>query len=128
MEDCYKCGVPLGMGIHWTIGNEIQRCIWESPESMPEVDIQSGESFAYYCCEQHAMEATEEYLLQVGATAQWSDVRPIETCACCGRDFDTTKWHKVLVLYQERGSILINPEMIHIDYVARFCADCVPCS
>jgi len=93
---------------------------------MPEVDIQFGDGIGTYCSEEHAMVAVNEYLLLVGADAQWSDVRPIETCACCHKDFDTTtSWHKVLTLIEESGE---PPDLSigTVEYVARFCQKCVP--
>jgi len=72
-----------------------------------------------------ALAGIDKYLAQVGATAEWSDVRPIETCACCKGDVDTLKSHKVLSLCTE-----IWPDddviLLGIDYPARFCNDCVP--
>lgn len=126
MKYCKKCEVAeMSTGTIWVLANETQMCIWASPTEMPEVDIENAVSFAYYCSEQHAKEAIAEYLLQIGATEQWSSVRPIETCASCEQDFDTTTWHQVLVLSEENGPIT-NPEPIDYWYVARFCNKCVP--
>lgn len=109
----------------WLLVIEIQKCCWASPEEMPEVDIQYAEVIASYSCEQDAYTALNKYLNQVSATAQWSDVRPVETCACCGADLDTTKWHKVLVLSVEEGNPY-NPDFVDVKYPARFCNGCVP--
>lgn len=126
MKYCKNCEeAELSTGIIWALANETQMCIWASPTALPEVDIQIATTFAYYCCEQHAKAAIEEYLLQIGATEKWSDVRPIETCACCNQDFDTTTWHEVLALSKERGPAA-NSEPMDYWYVARFCNKCVP--
>jgi hypothetical protein len=126
MNYCEKCKeAALGTGVRWVLLDEIQKCIWESPTCIPEVDIESATFLHYYCCEQHAMKGVDEYLSQVGAKAQWSDVRPIETCACCDEDFDTTTWHRVLTLSIEKG-LDTDPVIIDATYVARFCTKCVP--
>ena len=128
MNHCSKCdAVTLaenrGDEPVWVLAIEDQRCIWESPTSMPEVDINYAAELGCYCCEDHAVLAAGDYLLQAGAKAQWSDVRPIETCACCEEDFDATQRHKVLALSVEQGS-MFDLEVLGVKYVARFCNTC----
>jgi hypothetical protein len=127
MSECKKCRTVSESleGELWGLRIETQRCIWKSPEALPEVGISGAYTFMAYCCEAHALKGVQEYLFQVGANALWSDVRPIETCACCGQDFDATAYHKVLVLAHE---VIDKNEfdLIDIRYPARFCIDCVP--
>lgn len=124
-ESCSKCAAPLGTGVRWSVCIETGKCVWESPGSMPIAYIQNAYCLGQFCNELHAMETVNDYLMQVGADALWSDVRPIETCACCKNDFDTTVSHKVLALHIERGP-LHAIEMLEVEYVARFCPKCVP--
>lgn len=109
----------------WVLMEEIQACIWESAEVIPAVDIEGSIELDHYCNAQDALHAVDRYLTVAGASAQWSDVRPIETCACCGADFDTTKWHKVLTLTVEEGAF-DDPKVLDAAYPARFCTKCVP--
>jgi len=122
MDKCDKCDSVLDEDRRWTIAIETQKCIWGSPTSLPEVDIQFADGLGIYCSEQHANEKIAEYLLLAGAKATWADVRPIELCACCGTDFDTTDWHKVLTLIEENADF--KPRSVK--YAARFCQACVP--
>lgn len=129
MTDCKKCEYLMenwGDGTRWSLVNETQVCIWESPNDMPEVDIQDAVDIASYCGEEHALNGLKDYLLQINAVAQWSDVRPIETCACCEEDFDTTQPHKVLVLSRD---VIDGDDIQQFDvkYAARFCNQCTPC-
>jgi hypothetical protein len=124
---CNLCNAKLGTGKRWVLLDETQKCIWGAPNEMPEVDIQLAVWLGNYCCEQHALEACDNYLSLAGATAKWSDVRPIESCAICDKDFSTTSWHKVLTLSVERGDEL-DPVIIDGTYPARFCNQCVPIS
>lgn len=123
--NCKTCGKNLGLGQRYVLLDETQMCIWSAPDAVPEVDIREALVLDYYCCEQHAMEACKAYLAQVGAEATWSDVRPFEDCGICKEYFDTTSWHKVLTLSEERG-IEDDPQIIDRKYVARFCQSCVP--
>lgn len=129
MRNCKKCESLMEKwddGTRWVLTNETQVCIWDSRTDTSEVDIQDAESFAYYCCEAHALEGIKDHLLQISAEAKWSDVRPIESCACCNADFDTTRPHKVLVLSRDvvDGD---DVQLFDINYPARFCNKCVPC-
>ena len=129
MYDCRNCDslmIDWGAERRWVLANENQMCIWTTPSSIPEVDIANAFSFSYFCCEKHALRALEEYLLLSGSIAQWSDVRPKEVCASCQRDFNTTTWHRVLVLSIEKGGLDESPELIDIRYAARYCNICVP--
>ena len=84
MSDCEDCNALMATlfdGTRWVLAHETQTCIWESPASLAEVAVKDRSSFAYFCCEEHAIEGIEQHLLQAGATAQWSDVRPIDTRA-----------------------------------------------
>lgn len=113
-------------GRRWELSDETQVCIWSSPTATPEIDFLGVvQVLDYFCCEEHALRGVNKYLTLAGATAQWSDVRPVETCACCGTDFDTTRWHKVLALSVEEGP-LYDPDYIDVTYPARFCNKCVP--
>ncbi len=128
LNDCKKCEALMesqGVGPLWVLVAETQSCLWTAPDEIPEIKIQDAAQLGSYCCEEHALEAVNDYLLQVGATATWSDVRPIESCASCGLDFDTKQPHKVLVLSFEEvegGSV----QQLDVSYAARFCRGCVP--
>lgn len=124
-ENCDACSAPLSTDRHWSVCIEDQKCIWEAPDSMPVVDVSEAYCLGSFCSEKHAMETIDNYLMQVGAEAFSSDVRPTETCACCKNDFNTATRHKALALLIERGSIYA-PETIDVEYVARFCPKCVP--
>ncbi len=117
-------GPDVATGRRWVLLEETQACIWGSADAMPAVDIEGSVELEHYRTPQDALRAVEDYLTVAGATAQWSDVRPIETCACCDADFDTTKWHKVLTLTVEEGP-LDDPEVLDEAYPARFCNSCV---
>jgi hypothetical protein len=128
MSECEKCKAledDWGDDKVFVLCMETQMCIWESPTSLPEVDIQEATCLSCYCCKEHAMDGVQKYLLQVGAKPLWSDVRPIETCACCEKDFDATRSHKTLVLSVEEGPFT-SPTTLEVEYVARFCNKCVP--
>jgi hypothetical protein len=127
MNTCEYCNaMHFGTGVRWLVLEETQRCIWESPTCVPEVDIDGSFVLNICCSGQHAMRKVDEYLSRAGAKALWSDVRPIETCTCCEEDFDTTTWHRVLTLSVEMGT-LAEPKILDGWYVARFCQQCVPC-
>ena len=118
-------GLDLDLKRRWVLLVETQMCIWESVNSMPEVDISQAHVIEYYQSRQDALQGIQTYLTMATATAQWSDVRPTETCACCGSDIDTSKWHEVLALTVEEGPI-DNPVLLDAQYPARFCTGCVP--
>ena len=124
-EECERLAESLSDGTRWVLAHETQTCIWESPASLPEVATRDASSVASFCCEEHAIEGVEHYLLQAGARAQWSDVRTIDTCARCGADFETARAHRVLVL----STCAIEGEDVQqydVQYVARFCNNCLP--
>ena len=111
--------------VRWCLSETTQRTIWESGADMPEIDFLQDTVLDEFPCEDRASNAIEQYLLQVGAKATWPDLRPTESCACCGDDFDTTAWHKTLELSQEQGDPS-QPEVIDVRCVARFCGKCAP--
>jgi hypothetical protein len=92
---------------------------------MPEVNIAIAYQINSYENNKCALDALNAYLLQINAKATWADVRPIEECAICGEDFNTTESHQTLALSVETGTDEA-PELIEIEYPARFCRDCVP--
>lgn len=109
----------------WVLSVETQACMWTSPDAFPIVDISDAQVLAYHCSEAHAMESVQNYLRDAGARVSWADVRPVETCACCGEDFDASKWHKTLSLTVEAGRF-DDPDVLDASYPARFCNRCVP--
>lgn len=127
MINCEKCEdmQPYEGGTFWMLTNETQKIDQVGESCIPAIDIEEAESFAYYCSEEHALCAVNDYLLLAGATPQWSGVDPIETCACCGANIDTSQFHRVLVLSVESGTW---DDMVQEDcsYPARFCNTCVP--
>ena len=105
---------------------ETQFIEWSDDSEWPIVDIADDALVLdEYDTRDEALIAIDNYLARVGASLEWSDVRPIETCACCKGDVDTLKSHKVLTLSTEVG-----PEndvrALRGDYPARFCTTCVP--
>ena len=53
MSECEKCHVlseDLAEGQRWALVIETQRCIWDIPKAMPEVDIAGADEVAAYCC------------------------------------------------------------------------------
>jgi hypothetical protein len=114
---------------HFIISVEDQCVVWPADGGMPEIDIGMETVLAYFATKTEALQALHDYLAAVGARALWSDLRPIETCACCGADFNTGQRHMVVSLSEEE----INehdPEMpgrpVDWAYPARFCTTCVP--
>ena len=129
MSNCNKCEAlteKWGDGTRWSLVNEIQVCICKSPAEVSEVDVQDAVQIASYCCEEHALEALSDYLQQINAVAQWSDIGPIETCACCQADLDTTRPHRVIVLSRD---VIDGDDVQEFDvqYPARLCNKCEPC-
>jgi len=128
MSQCKKCAAlnpERGTEPAWVLLSDSQSCIWESPTAIPEIETHESVFLQYFCSEQHILVAVEEYLRLAGATATWADVRPIEICAICGVDFDTTKPHQVLTVLHEEGDEF-DPELIRASYAARFCRECAP--
>ena len=111
-------------GHRWVLLIETQKCLWTSPDA-PEVHIAFAEELASYSCEQDALQAIDRYLSAIGALVKWSDVRPIEECARCGADIDTTKQHKVLTMAIEVMAVDA-PVTLEAEYPARFCNSCSP--
>jgi len=111
--------------ISWVLQEQDQRCVWISPTHIPEVDISIATVLDIFPTKDLVFDAATKYLSQLGGRMEFSDVRPIEKCACCGTDFDTNIRHKVLTVSAE-----LNPEtdptVLDIWYVARFCINCVP--
>jgi hypothetical protein len=98
------------------------------PDGMPVVDfVGVVQELDEYATMDDACVAIDSYLAQLGAKATWSDVGPVEKCACCDSDIDTSKPHKVLDLTECVGPFeddTVQP----IDgwYPARFCNSCAP--
>lgn len=123
---CADCGKTLEtQNVRFVILQESQKCLWVAANELPEVDVADSLVLGYYCGKDHALAAVRRYLIQVGAAATFSDVRPIEACACCSGDIAANQLHMVITLSTERGSE-DEPELLDIDYPARFCNTCVP--
>lgn len=105
---------------------EKQRCLWDSPKNIPEVDIKFATVLGYYGAEEPAIDALKTYLSHLGTTPTWADVRPIEECAICRKDFNTVDWHMAVVLSQEAGTKEC-PEVLDVKYAARLRTNCEPC-
>lgn len=114
------------MGTRFVLWDEIQRCLWSSAESMPEVDIAMGSELDQYADQDSAMAAALKLLSTIGATATYADVRPIEECAKCGADFDTSRGHHHVLVVSEESGPETAPEELNVWYVARFCPSCCP--
>lgn len=111
-------------GIRWLFVHETQKILWEGPNGMPEVAMKPSQVIETYCCKQDVLDACNTYLSLAGAKAIWSDVVPIATCSCCGSDFSTSSWHRVITLSKECGPEF-DPEVLDSWYPARFCLECV---
>lgn len=123
--NCNCCNLELNKSSsRWVLALNIQKSIWTSNQ-LPEIAIQYETVLGYYCNQQNIYKAVEDYLLHAGAKTQWSDVRPIEICACCEEDLDTTSWHQVLSVTEEQGAEDA-PTVVDGEYPARFCTNCVP--
>jgi hypothetical protein len=64
---------------------------------------------------------------KVGGRATWAGVRPIEECAKCGADFNTSERHSCLAFLQEKHTgdqETLEIELLSCDYPARFCPVC----
>lgn len=114
---------------HFFISVEDQCVTWPAAGGLPEVDIGMETVLAYFDTKAEAHQALRAYLAATGARALWSDVRPIETCACCGVDIATSERHMVISISEEEKND-IDPFMpgrpVDWAYPARFCTSCVP--
>lgn len=121
------------MSIRYFLLVEVQSCIWQSPDVMPEVDI--AYSIEHFGCESYDLATTEaaKILAELGAKENCPDVRlieencpdvrPIEQCAVCQEDFDTRQPHHTLTLSKEAGAA-DNPEVLECRCLARLCQHC----
>lgn len=98
------------------------------PDGVPVVDyVGCVQELDAYATMEAACIAVDNYLTQLGAVATWSDVGPIERCACCSCDIDTSKPHKVLDLSECVGRHDDDTiDVIDGWYPARFCNSCAP--
>ena len=110
--------------LRWVLQTETQTCIFDTGVT-PEVSITDCFELDTYDTEVAALDAVHSYLATCGAVVMWADIGPVETCACCQSDLETTTSHATLTLSQERG-----PEdtsnVIDVWYPARFCNACNP--
>jgi len=72
------------------------------------------------------MAAALKLLSTIGAKATYADVRPIEECAICGADFDTSRGHHHTLTVSEESGTEECPQVLNVWYVARFCQSCCP--
>ena len=113
------------MNERFVIFHEPSKCIWSSPDAIPEVDITVSTEIERFCSKDAAENYLLDYLAQRGANPTWADVRPIEECARCERDFETRERHLAITLIHERGGESFEDcEELDCWYVARFCPEC----
>ena len=114
------------MSERFVIFHEPQKCIGVSPDATPEIDITVSTEIERFSSKDAAENYLLNYLAQRGAKPTWADVRPIEECARCGRDFETRDRHLAITLSHERGGESFQDcEELEFWYVARFCPECV---
>lgn len=113
--------------VRWLLLDEVSRCAWSAPNATPEMDIESATVLGTYNSESAAMEAAAKDLRMMSCQFTWADVRPIENCGICGKDFDATSFHRSFVLSKEKGREE-SPNVLEVKYLARFCQSCEPLS
>jgi hypothetical protein len=123
---CDGCEQMLGE-CWWLFCVNTERTIWpaQAGSEIPELEVSSSRVLGEYCSYPCARDAAEKYLSTAGAKATWSDVRPIEECAVCGADVDTSKDHTALSLEEAEGLIDAPEPTGNVRYPARFCSQCV---
>ena len=104
----------------WVLQSETQTFIFDT-FATPEVSVSDCFVLDMYETEAAALDAVHSYLATCGAVAAWADIGPVEACACCQADLQTTTSHATLT--QERGPEDA-PEVIDVWYPARFCNTC----
>ena len=110
----------------WSVSHEPQRCTWTSPNERPEIDIAPHATELFSAEWEHeAREFLSRLFASVGARTTNADVRPIEQCARCRRDFETSERHTCIALLYELRSDEGEPlEVVKAEYPARFCPAC----
>lgn len=111
------------MNTRFLLLDEVQTCLWESSNAMPEVDIAIASVLDTFTTYNEATGAAMSLLDRIGAKPTFADVRPLEQCARCSSDFNTNAPHHTLVVSEEAGEET-SPEIINVWYVARVCQDC----
>lgn len=111
------------MDTRFLLLDEVQTCLWNSPNAMPEVDIASASVLKTFATHDDAFSAALSLLDRIGTKQTHADVRPLEQCARCSGDFNTNAPHHTLVVSEEAGEET-NPEIIGVWYVARVCQAC----
>jgi hypothetical protein len=125
--DCRHCQAPLADShTRLALTDAAQRIVWGDAGDAAEVDIREATEFAYFCCSGHARAEVRNMLALIGAEPKWSDAQPIEACAACGADIDTSDWHRVLGITDERGPLHTPDAKTLVQCPARFCSSCNP--
>jgi len=129
---CGKCGAlneakEISSDPRWVLYNDLQICTWKknTDATEPYMIGHISQVVAYFCCEEHALKASNKRLAQFGAVVQGWSVKPVETCACCGGHIDTSQWHRVLNLSLESGNEQ-DPKILSDKDLGRFCTACAP--
>jgi hypothetical protein len=111
------------MADRYVLLDEVQRCIWNSPSEVSEIAISIAYAIDDYATGMEAIAAAEKLVIAMGGSTTYADVRPIEECAICGADFDTTRLHHTITVSHEEGPT-DSPTILAVSYVARICARC----
>lgn len=122
-ENGNESGIAHGNPDRWAICIEYGRCVWTGPDAMPEVDISYADLLCSYETEARAREELNALLLKLHVKATWADVRPIEECGSCGKDFDTAQSHPTIALSAEIGPDDC-PVVLDVEYPCRICPEC----
>jgi len=125
--DCRHCQTSLADSrTRLALTDATQRIVWNDAGEVPQIAIREATEFAYFCCSGHARAEVRSMLALIGAEPKWADARPVEACAACGADIDTSHWHRVLGITDERGPLHSPDTKTLVQCPARFCSSCNP--
>jgi len=103
---------------------ESQKVIWKEADAIPEIDITESTVVEEFKSKDLAESFIRKWLEDRSARATWADVRPIEECGKCGKDFETKRRHLAIALTREIGDPATADCELDCWYVARFCPEC----
>ena len=122
---CNICGEHLGAGPRFVLTHVVQN-VGQSDPNPTEGMIHSVRDHAYYCCKEHALLGSREYLSQFGSELTVQDGNHlIEKCGICGGGLDTDNLHQAVMIVHERGCQL-RGQVLNTDLLALFCPSCAP--
>lgn len=122
---CNICGKHLGAGPRFALIHVVQN-VDRSDSNSTGIMIHSNRDHAYYCCKEHALLGSREYLSQFGSELTVQDgIHLIEKCGICGGGLDTDNLHQAVMIVHERGCQL-RGQVLDTDLLALFCPSCAP--